>query len=174
MFLIVDNLSLSQTSLYCITVSSWAQNSNKRWSYDVDREEIGNGVPAVKTQKSACSQEQNPARCWMKILGIFTSCEARECLAAFRMKTNDWQLLRVVKVGIAFNFMCLTCSPSVLKWWSSGFFKANHKGNRKEKTNKPKLGKKIPEQQEQVPVNAVYLISAKRKRHCKSVFFFPS
>lgn len=44
------------------------------------------------------------------------------------------------------------------------FFKPNHKSNRKEKkTNKPKLGKKIPEQQERVSVSAVYIITAKER-----------
>lgn len=88
------------------------------------------------------------------------------------MKTNDWQLLRVVKVGIAFHFICLTSSPSVLKLWSSVSLRQITEVTGK--TNKQELGKKIPEPQEQVLVNAVYLISAKRKRYCKSVLFFPS
>lgn len=68
--------------------------------------------------------------------------------------------------------MGFTCSPSVLKW-PSVFFKANHKSNRKEKkTNKPKLGKKIPEQQERVSVSAVYITTA-RERGTVKIFASP-
>lgn len=67
----------------------------------------------------------------------------------------------------------LYLQPFSVKMTIFWFFKVNHKGNRKEKkTNKPELGKKIPEQCERVPVSAGIVIRAK-ERHTVRVFASP-
>lgn len=67
----------------------------------------------------------------------------------------------------------LYLQPFSVKMTIFWFFKVNHKGNRKEKkTNKPELGKQIPEQCERVPVSAGIVIRAK-ERHTVRVFASP-
>lgn len=67
----------------------------------------------------------------------------------------------------------LYLQPFSVKMTIFWFFKVNHKGNRKEKkTNKPELGKQIPEQCEWVPVSAGIVIRAK-ERHTVRVFASP-
>jgi len=71
-------------------------------------------------------------------------------------------------VGTAFHFMYLQSFSVKMTIFS--FSKVNHKGKRKEKeTNKSELSKKIPEQQERVPVSAVYVLGA-RERDTVKIF----
>lgn len=127
-------------------------------------------------QKSTWSEEQNPARCW-RHWEYYRAAWPSQAAKSARLLSEQSQMAGGCSSsgagGNCISFHALHLQPFSVKKTIFWFFKVNHKGNRKEKkTNKSKLGKNIPEQQERAPVGAVYVISAKESGTVK-VFASP-